>query len=96
MKKNMLEKKVGMLLVLHWAVSVLGSAGIASSQEGKCSRNRETADVTDHETAGGGRRHRHARGRPVLELSSSDVNRITCQANSRTCLLQGDGDHGQV
>ena len=40
MKKNMLEKKVGMLLVLTLAVSVLGSAGIASSQEENVPENR--------------------------------------------------------
>ena len=79
MKKNMLEKKVGMLLVLTLAVSVLGSAGIASSQEENVPENRETADVQITKLQAEGAVTVMPEVAQPVELSSSDVNRITCQ-----------------
>ena len=79
MKKNMLEKKVGMLLVLTLAVSVLGSAGIASSQEENVPENRETADVQITKLPAEGSVTVMPEVAQPVELSSSDVNRITCQ-----------------
>ena len=79
MKKNMLEKKVGMLLVLTLAVSVLGSAGIASSQEENVPENRETADVQITKLPAEGAVTVMPEVAQPVELSSSDVNRITCQ-----------------
>ena len=79
MKKNMLEKKVGMLLVLTLAVSVLGSAGIASSQEENVPENRETADVQITKPPAEGAVTVMPEVAQPVELSSSDVNRITCQ-----------------
>jgi conjugal transfer pilus assembly protein TraK len=79
MKKNMLEKKVGMLLVLTLAVFVLGSAGIASSQEENVPENRETADVQITKLPAEGAVTVMPEVAQPVELSSSDVNRITCQ-----------------
>jgi conjugal transfer pilus assembly protein TraK len=79
MKKNMLKKKVGMLLVLTLAVSVLGSAGIASSQEENVPENRETADVQITKLPAEGTVTVMPEVAQPVELSSSDVNRITCQ-----------------
>ena len=79
MKKNMLKKKVGMLLVLTLAVSVLGSAGIASSQEENVPENRETADVQFTKLPAEGSVTVMPEVAQPVELSSSDVNRITCQ-----------------
>lgn len=79
MKKNMLERKAGMLLVLTLAVSVLGSAGIASSQEENVPENRETADVQFTKLPAEGSVTVMPEVAQPVELSSSDVNRITCQ-----------------
>jgi conjugal transfer pilus assembly protein TraK len=79
MKKNMLEKKAGMLLVLTLAVSILGSAGIASSQEENVPENRETADVQITKLPAEGAVTVMPEVAQPVELSSSDVNRITCQ-----------------
>ena len=79
MKKNMLERKAGMLLVLTLAVSVLGSAGIASSQEENVPENRETADVQFTKLPAEGSVTVMPDVAQPVELSSSDVNRITCQ-----------------
>jgi len=79
MKKNMLEKKARMLLVLTLAVSVLGSAGIASSQEENVPENRETADVQFTKLPAEGSVTVMPEVAQPVELSSSDVNRITCQ-----------------
>ena len=79
MKKNMLEKKAGMLLVLTLAVSVLGSAGIASSQEGNIPENSETASVQIATLPAEGAVTIMPEVAQPVELSSSDVNRITCQ-----------------
>ncbi len=79
MKKNMLEKKAVMLLVLTLAVSFLGNAGIARSEEGHVPENRETAGVQIVSlTAEGAVTIMPEIAQPV-ELSNSDVNRITCR-----------------
>ncbi len=79
MKKNMLEKKARMLLVFTLAVFVLGSAGIASSQEENVPENRETADVQIAKLPAEGAVTVMPEVAQSVELSSSDVNRITCQ-----------------
>jgi conjugal transfer pilus assembly protein TraK len=68
-----------MLLVLTLAVSVLGSAGIASSQEENVPENRETADVQITKLPAEGAVTVMPEVAQPVELSSSDVNRITCQ-----------------
>lgn len=68
-----------MLLVLTLAVSVLGSAGIASSQEENVPENRETADVQITKLPAEGAVTVMPEVAQSVELSSSDVNRITCQ-----------------
>ena len=79
MKKNMLEKKARMLLVFTLAVFVLGSAGIASSQEENVPENRETADVQITKLPAEGAVTVMPEVAQPVELSSSDVNRIICQ-----------------
>jgi len=68
-----------MLLVLTLAVSVLGSAGIASSQEENVPENRETADVQITKLPAEGAVTVMPEVAQPVELSSSDVNRIICQ-----------------
>jgi conjugal transfer pilus assembly protein TraK len=83
MKKNMIEKKAGMILVLTLAVSVLGNAGIACGQEGIIPENRETASVQIAALPAEGAVTVLPEIVQPVELSSSDVNRITCQGEIR-------------
>jgi len=83
MKKNMLEKKMGMLLVITLAVSILGNAGIACGQEGKIPGNSETAGVQIVPLPAEGAVTVMPEIAQPVELSSSDVNRITCQGEIR-------------
>lgn len=83
MKKNILEKKAGMLLALTLAVSILGTASIARGQEGNVPENRETAGVPIAALPAEGAVTVMPEIAQPVELSSSDVNRITCQGEIR-------------
>lgn len=83
MKKNMLEKKAEMLLVLTLAVSILGTVGIACGQEGNITENRQAAGIPIATLPAEGAVTIMPEVTQPIELSSSDVNRITCQGEIR-------------
>ena len=79
MKKNMLKKKTGFLLVFMLAVFLLGNAGIARSEEGNIPENSEKAGVQIVPLPANGAVTIMPEVAQPVELSNSDVNRITCQ-----------------
>ncbi|MDX9821990.1 MAG: type-F conjugative transfer system secretin TraK [Syntrophales bacterium] len=79
MKKNMIEKKARMIIVLTLAGSIFGTAGIARSDEGNITENREAADIPIATLPADGAVTIMPEISQPVELSSSDVNRITCQ-----------------
>ena len=79
MKKNMLKKKAGMLLVFTLAVSFLGNAGIGRSEEANIPENSEKAGIQIVSLPAHGAVTIMPEVAQPVELSSSDVNRITCQ-----------------
>jgi len=79
MKKNMLKKKAGTLLVFTLAVSFLGNAGIARSEEGNIPENNEKAGIRIVPLPTHGAVTIMPEVAQPVELSNSDVNRITCQ-----------------